>query len=272
MYFNPNLKECTPYTDAPTFPISIRNLFTPAHLDYLICTDIFNISYTDFVYFVYTKKMSRSKAINKLTKNIPDFNKKLSLFANLKLHTTVKDINSIYSSCDSKSCETGNPVGKFYKYNKIGIVGSSNFRCLVNLKTGKFLDSFYGSFITTAKLTIPKHWLADIDDFVFENNYRFNMSTENIHTFYLAKTQQTIKYKLVTIYYKKISENSDILYSPYCDFNEHCKTKRIFYITKKAYELFNSMSYSCKNQYPLHHLIDNPKYDSKLIFKEDIYE
>jgi len=249
-------------------PVSVRNLFTQAHLDLMICEDIFKISYTDFINLVYTRGMSRSKAITRLVsmnyKNtgtvIYNLDKKLSFFPNLMLYTTVKGINSIYDTCDSSSCEAKCPVGIFYRTNKIGVIGSSNFRTLVNLKTGKLLASFYGSFSELGKEVIPDSWTECPTVFVSNNNFRrvglnsanyINITHPNDCSITCAMTLYRETYKRVT--------TSPYGYTPYYDFCSDEKTITTIRISKESFETFKKLPLSTQRGYHLYdYLAGNP--------------
>ena len=256
--------------DQPILPstVSVRNLFTQAHLDLMICQDIFKISYTDFINLVHTRGMSRSKAITRLVsmnyKNtgtvIYNLDKKLSFFPNLMLYTTVKGINSIYDSCDSSSCESKCPVGKFYRSNKIGVIGSSNFRTLVNLKTGKLLASFYGSFSELGKEVIPDSWTECPSKFISDNNYRrvglnrpnyISISHPNDCSIICSMAIYYETYRRVTI--------SPYGYTPYYDFYCDEKTITTISISKKNFEVFKTLPLSTQRNYDLYnYLAGNP--------------
>lgn len=249
-------------------PVSVRNLFTQAHLDLMICQDIFKISYTDFINLVYTRGMSRSKAIARLVsmnyKNtgtvIYNLDKKLSFFPNLMLYTTVKGINSIYDICDSASCEAKCPVGSFYRTNKIGVIGSRNFRTLVNLKTGKLLASFYGSFSELGKEVIPDSWTICPTEFVSNNNFRrvglnsanyINITHPNDCSITCAMTLYRETYKRVT--------TSPYGYTPYYDFCSDEKTITTIRISKESFETFKKLPESTQRGYYLYdYLAGNP--------------
>lgn len=240
-------------------PVSARNLFTQAHLDLMICQDIFKISYTDFINLVYTRGMSRSKAIGRLVnmnyKNtgtvIDNLDKKLSFFPNLMLYTTVKGINSIYDTCDSSSCESKCPVGKFYRTNKIGVIGSSNFRTLVNLKTGKLLASFYGSFSELGKEVIPNSWTECPTKFVSNNNFRRVLGLNNVNYINISHPNDCSITCAMTLYretYKRVTV-SPYGYTPYYDFCSDEKTITTIRISKESFKVFKTLPLSTQRCY-----------------------
>lgn len=250
-------------------PVSVRNLFTQAHLDLMICQDIFKISYTDFINLVHTRGMSRSKAITRLVsmnyKNtgtvIYNLDKKLSFFPNLMLYTTVNDINSIYDICDSSSCESKCPVGKFYRSNKIGVIGSNNFRTLVNLKTGKLLASFYGSFSELGKEVIPDSWTECPSKFISNNNYRRG-GLNSTNCMSITHPNDCSIICSMVIYretYRRVT-SSPYGYTPYYDFYCDEKTITTIRISKKNFEVFKTLPLSTQRSYYLYDYLTGDPY------------
>lgn len=106
------------------------------NLNTVICS-ILNIRFDDFVSLVETRGMKPTKAAIRLGADP----REAQLFAGLKLATTAKEIDEVYSNTNVLSCMQGQNVGKFYEANDFGVIYSDNFRCLINIKTGALVRS-----------------------------------------------------------------------------------------------------------------------------------
>lgn len=97
----------------------------------MICA-VLNIDQCQYTFLVTERGMKPSKALIRLGVN----HREASLLGGLKLATSKEEIDSVYKDESIRSCMTGDAPGAFYEYNGIGVLYSSDFRCLVGGSRG----------------------------------------------------------------------------------------------------------------------------------------